>query len=52
MSLRLSSALSTSPDFWIKMQGKFDLWQARKLTNVKVHAFPHVAARLSTAKQE
>jgi antitoxin HigA-1 len=51
MSLRLSSALGTSPDFWLKMQGQFDLWQARKLTKVKVHAFPHVAARPSTAKQ-
>ena len=51
MSLRLSSALGTSPDFWLRMQGQFDLWQARKSTNVKVHAFPRVAARLSAAKQ-
>ena len=28
MSLRLSSALGTCPDFWLKMQGQFDLWQA------------------------
>ena len=51
MSLRLSSALGTSPDFWLKMQGQCDLWQARKSTKVKVHAFPHVAARQHLAKR-
>jgi addiction module HigA family antidote len=51
MSLRLSSALGTSPDFWLKMQGQFDLWQARKMTTVKVHAFPYVAARQATTKE-
>lgn len=45
MSLRLSSALGTSPDFWLKMQGQFDIWQARRSTKVRVRAFPHVAAR-------
>jgi addiction module HigA family antidote len=42
MSLRLSAALGTSPDFWLKMQGQYDLWHARKKTpNVK--RFPHAA---------
>jgi addiction module HigA family antidote len=50
MSLRLSSALGTSPDFWLKMQGQFDLWQARTLNKVKVPAFPHVAARQAPTK--
>jgi addiction module HigA family antidote len=51
MSLRLSAALGTSPDFWLKMQGQYDLWQARKSTKVKVHAFPHVAARQPLARR-
>jgi addiction module HigA family antidote len=51
MSLRLSSALRTSPDFWLKMQGQFDLWQARKSSKVKVSVFPHVALRQHTARQ-
>jgi addiction module HigA family antidote len=51
MSLRLSSALGTSPDFWLKMQGQYDLWRARKSTSVKVHAFPHVAARQAAAQR-
>jgi addiction module HigA family antidote len=51
MSLRLSSALGTSADFWLKMQGQFDLWQARKSSKVKVNAFPHVAGRQSIARQ-
>jgi addiction module HigA family antidote len=51
MSLRLSSALGTSPDFWLKMQGQFDLWQARKTSKVKVSAFPRVAARQLAVRQ-
>jgi len=39
MSLRLSGALGTSPDFWLKMQGQYDLWHARKRTP-KVRRFP------------
>jgi len=30
MALRLSEALGTSPDLWIGMQAKFDLWQASR----------------------
>jgi len=51
MSLRLSTALCTSPDFWLRMQGQFDLWQARKSSRVKVRVFPHVAARQTVAKR-
>ncbi|MGB8890124.1 MAG: HigA family addiction module antitoxin [Candidatus Korobacteraceae bacterium] len=42
MSLRLSAALGTSPDFWLKMQVQYDLWQARKTAKCKVKAFPNV----------
>jgi antitoxin HigA-1 len=44
MSPRLSAALGTSPEFWLKMQVQYDLWQARKKTP-KVRRFPHVANR-------
>ena len=44
MSLRLSAALGTSPDFWLKMQGQYDLWHARKRTP-KVRRFPHAPNR-------
>ncbi|MGA8618954.1 MAG: HigA family addiction module antitoxin, partial [Candidatus Sulfotelmatobacter sp.] len=30
MSLRLSAALRTSPDFWLKMQIQHDLWQEQQ----------------------
>ena len=30
MALRLSKALSTSPEFWYGMQVNYDLWQAKK----------------------
>jgi antitoxin HigA-1 len=43
MSLRLSAALGTTPDFWLKMQVQYDLWQARKTAKFKVRAFPNVA---------
>ena len=39
ISLRLSAALGTSPDFWLKMQGQYDLWRAKKRTP-KVRRFP------------
>ncbi len=42
MSLRLSAALGTSPDFWLRMQGQYDLWHARRRTP-KVRRFPHTA---------
>ena len=43
MSLRLSAALGTSPEFWLKMQMQYDLWQARKAKQPKISPFPHVA---------
>ncbi len=39
MSLRLSSALGTSPEFWLKMQLKYDLWHARRRAP-RVRRFP------------
>jgi antitoxin HigA-1 len=45
MSLRLSSAPGTSPEFWLKMRLQYDLWQARKKIP-KVRRFPHIAVGL------
>jgi plasmid maintenance system antidote protein VapI len=42
MSLRLSAALNTSPEFWLKMQMQYDLWQAQKAKRPKIRLFPHV----------
>jgi addiction module HigA family antidote len=45
MSLRLSAALGTSPDFWLKMQMNYDLWlEQQRPQTFKVHPFPHTAA--------
>jgi antitoxin HigA-1 len=43
MSLRLSVALGTSPDFWLKMQMQYDLWRAQKAKQPKIRPFPHVS---------
>ncbi len=43
MSLRLSAAMGTSPDFWLKMQMQHDLWQAQKAKQPKIRPFPQVA---------
>ena len=40
MSLRLSAALNTSPEFWLKMQLNYDLWKARKNRLPKIKPFP------------
>lgn len=36
MALRLADALGTSPDLWIGMQGKYDLWHAAKSPRQKI----------------
>jgi addiction module HigA family antidote len=44
-SLRLSAALGTSPDFWMKMQMNHDLWHEQKrASRLKILPFPHVSA--------
>ena len=42
MSLRLSAALGTSPEFWLKMQMQYDLWQAQKTRRPRIRRFPNV----------
>ena len=42
MSLRLSAALGTSPEFWLKMQMQYDLWQAQKAKRPEIRRFPQV----------
>jgi addiction module HigA family antidote len=44
MSLRLSAAFGTSPEFWAKMQLNYDLWQARRKKLPRIKPFPHLAA--------
>lgn len=39
MALRLSKALGTTPDMWLRLQMAYDLWQAKQsinLDNVKL----------------
>lgn len=49
MSLRLSAALRTSADFWLKMQIQHDLWIAQQARPPRVRPFPHVAVRRTSA---
>ncbi len=45
MALRLSKALGRSPESWIAMQYNFDLWKARKSTDLTaVHKIDFKAA--------
>jgi addiction module HigA family antidote len=51
MSLRLSAALGTSPDFWLKMQVQRDIWLAQKNRQPRIRPFPHIAiSRASVAR--
>ena len=43
MSLRLSEALGTSPDFWFNMQTQYDFWQASQKKRKKVAPLKKVA---------
>jgi antitoxin HigA-1 len=40
MDLRLSKALGTSPGFWYRMQGQWDMAQAKKHFKAKVQPIP------------
>jgi addiction module HigA family antidote len=45
LSLRLSAALGTSPDFWLKMQMQRDLWlEQQRPSRFKVEPFPREMA--------
>jgi addiction module HigA family antidote len=50
MSLRLSAALGTSAEFWLKMQMQHDLWQAQRAKQPKIRPFPHVAKTKELAR--
>jgi addiction module HigA family antidote len=43
MSLKLSEALGTAPDFWFKMQTQYDFWQASRKRRKKVAPLKKVA---------
>jgi addiction module HigA family antidote len=43
MSLKVSEALGTSPDFWFKMQAQYDFWQASRKKRKKVAPLRRVA---------
>lgn len=43
MSLKLSEALGTSPDFWFKMQTQYDFWQASRKKRKKVAPLKKIA---------
>lgn len=43
MALRLSKAFSTTPELWLNMQQKYDLWHACQKVSLK--AIKHLTAR-------
>lgn len=43
MALRLAAAFGTSsPEVWLGMQAKYDLWQLQKRNKIKVALLPHL----------
>lgn len=44
MALRLSDAFGTSPDLWVGMQSKYDLWCASKSKRKKIGPLAPVQA--------
>ena len=49
MSLRLSAALRTSPEFWLRMQVQHDLWRAQRAGRPRVRPFPRVTKKKELA---
>ncbi len=43
MAVRLAAAFGTSsPEVWLRMQAKHDLWQIGKLNKIRVSPLPHL----------
>ena len=49
MSLRLSAALRTSPEFWLRMQVQHDLWRAQRARRPRVRPFPRTTKKKELA---
>jgi addiction module HigA family antidote len=42
MAMRLAAAFGTSsPEVWLRMQAKYDLWQIGQRSKIRVHPLPH-----------
>jgi addiction module HigA family antidote len=44
MALRISEAFGTEPDFWLRLQAQYDLWNASKKKRARVKPLPQKAA--------
>lgn len=44
MALRLSEALNTDPDLWLRLQAQHDLWLASRKKRVKIKPLPGAEA--------
>ena len=43
MAVRLAAAFGTSsPEVWLRMQAKYDLWQVGKRNRIRVNPLPHL----------
>jgi addiction module HigA family antidote len=43
MAIRLAAAFGTSsPEVWLRMQAKYDLWQIGKRNKIRVNMLPHL----------
>jgi addiction module HigA family antidote len=43
MAVRLAAAFGTSsPEVWLRMQAKYDLWQIGKRNKIRVSRLPHL----------
>jgi len=49
MALRLSEAFNTTPEMWLDMQQKYDLWEAKK--NVKLFKIKHLIIKTKSVPE-
>jgi addiction module HigA family antidote len=43
MAVRLAAAFGTSsPEVWLRMQAKYDLWKIAKSSKIRVSPLPHL----------
>jgi len=43
MAVRLAAAFGTSsPEVWLRLQAKYDIWQVQKRSKIRVGLLPHL----------
>lgn len=52
MAVRLSKALNTTPEIWLNLQQKYDLWEAEQETRINASPIVSLIPRVAKSSSE